>query len=156
MSKFLHISTTKGLHKRFDEQLYNKYDLPARIAIKQALGDDYVKDNPDKFGQDLIIMSKTARFQFLELQVCCKWTESKYPYDTVFVYARKAFYDDDTLFITLSKDLTEGYIFDAASFKKMKPRRVKKYSREFVYDVPWHNALHFYTELLDKDILESY
>ena len=103
----------------------------------------------------MVIKHPECRYNFLELQVCSKWT-SKFPYPRVYVFARKYKYGLDTLFITFNCDLTKGYIFDANSFKNVTPRRVKKYSREFVYDIPWKNIMSFDSENLDIDTILSY
>ena len=131
-----------GKRRIFDEKLHEKYDVPAREKIKCALC-DFVIDNPDIYQQDLIIVDpEYTKYKYIELQVFTYWnTNNNMPKDGVFVYERKAKYDTDTLFITLNKDMTKCLIFDAQSFKFTKPRRLKKYSREFVYDVPGYRIV---------------
>lgn len=137
----------KGEKTKFSQVMFDKYDTPARKVLREKLG-DLIKDNPDKYGQDFVIKSKKSRYKFLEVQVCANWTGVyKEPY--VWIYERKARYlekGDDTLFITLNRHLTEGFMFGINSIKKVKPRRIKKYSREFVYDIPW-----VFVEKLDMD-----
>jgi hypothetical protein len=43
-----------GKIKKFDENLYNKYDIPARELLKEKLGDK-IKDNPDIYAEDMLI-----------------------------------------------------------------------------------------------------
>lgn len=140
---------------KFNEKLYNKYDLPARKRLKEILG-DYIQEHPNKYKQDFVINSKTCKYKYLEVQVCSKWVNEIYPMKTVWVYARKKVYSDDTLFLTLSKNLKYGFIFDAKSLKDSKERRLKKYSREFVYDIPWHRVMKVYIDILDKETIELY
>ena len=145
-----------GYRRRFCEQLHQKYDIPARIKLKEVFG-DYLLENPDKYGQDFIINSKTCKYEFLEVQVCSSWLAG-YPFDKVWIYERKSIYkyDDKTLFLTLNKRLTKGFIFDIASIKDVKPRRLRKYSREFVYDIPWNRVLKVYLDTVDKETIEYY
>jgi len=150
-----HVYKFIGLKSEFDEYLFEKYDIPARNTIKSILG-DFVIDNPDKYEQDLIITDSECKYKFLELQVCATWISDSYPFKTLFVYERKKRYDNDTLFLTLSKNFDQGYLFDAKSFKDAKPRRIKKYSREYVYDIPWNRAVKVFTRTLDKETIMFY
>lgn len=156
-TKYIYDNSLIGSHRRFNEQMYNKYDIPAREKIKQILG-DFVNDNPDIYSQDLIINSTTCKYKYLEIQVCINWINSDdvYPYPNINIYERKTHYSDDTLFLTLNKNLTCGYLFDAKSFKGSKPRRLKKYSREFVCDIPWNKIMKVYIKHLDQETIESY
>lgn len=155
LSKYVRNKNIKGKHKKFDYQLHYKYDVPARNKVKEVLG-DFVKDNPDEYQQDMIITSPTCRYKYLEIQVVSRWIGERYPYNTVYIYERKAKYGEDTLFLTLNRDLTKGFIFDNTSIKGTNPRRFKKYSREFVYDIPWCNVMTIYMSQLDKETVELY
>lgn len=139
----------------FNQKMHDKYDIPARKRLKEVLG-DFITEHPDKYKQDFIINSEKCKYKYLEVQVCSKWINWKYNMDTVWVYARKKVYDSDTLFITLNKSLDYGFIFDADCFKDVKPRRLKKYSREFVYDIPWKDIVKVSIDLLDKETIELY
>lgn len=144
-----------GKHKKFDKRLYEKYDLPAREVVKSKLK-DFVIDNPNPYEQDLVITKDNYKYKYIELQVCTAWVGDKIPYDNVYVFERKARYGDDTLFITLNKHLTQAYVFDAISFKNNKPRRIKKYSRYYVYDVPWNRIMEINIDCLDMESLMLY
>jgi len=154
MSKYFTNYKLKGKHKRFDEKLYKKYDIKARKKIKEKLG-DYIKDHPNKYKQDFIIIDPDSYYKYLEIQVCSQWTTKKYPYDNVFVYERKSLYDGNTLYLTLNNVLTEGLLFDRDSLGK-KPRRLKKGSREYVYDILWNMVLSVHLSTLSKQIIKSY
>jgi len=151
----MHLHQYIGKKNPFNEGLFDKYDIPAREKIKNILK-EFVIDNPDIYAQDLIITDPTCKYKYLELQVCATWVGDKYPFDKIFVYERKRRYNNDTLFLTLSKHFDKGYIFDADSFKDAPPRRIKKYSREFVYDVPWNKVMHVYVDNLEKEEILMY
>lgn len=155
MSKYIYNTRLKGKHKAFSNKLCDKYDIPARDKIKEVLG-DFVKDNPDTYKQDLVITDKNFKYKYIELQVCTNWINDKFPYDNVYIYERKNVYGKDTLFMTLDKHMTEGYIFDAESYDHTKPRRFKKWSREFVYDIPWHRVMHFMVDKITPEDLALY
>jgi hypothetical protein len=144
-----------GIRRKFNQKMFDKYDIPARNIIKEKLG-DFVQDNEDIYQQDLIITDPDFKYKYIEIQVCINWVEDKYPYDTVSIYERKGHYGDDTLFITLNRLMTKCLIFSAASIKDVKPRRLKKYSREFVYDVPWYRILPIFTDHLSPDDIRIY
>lgn len=155
MSNLIYDSRIKGYRTKFNEKLHEKYDIPARNKLKETLG-DYIIEHPNKYKQDFIINSNTCKYKYLEVQVCSKWINEIYPMNTLWVYARKSLYQNDTLFITLNNNLKYGYIFDADSFKNITPRRMKKYSREFVYDIPWNKTMKVFISQLDKETIELY
>ena len=140
---------------KFNKYLHDKYDIPARNKLKEVLG-DFICEHPNKYKQDFIINSPTCKYKYLEVQVCSNWINELYPMDTLWVYARKSIYGEDTMFLTLSNNLKYGYIFDADSFKNITPRRLKKYSREFVYDIPWNKVMKVFMNCLDKETIELY
>lgn len=143
-----------GKRNKFDQHLFNKYDPPAREKVKACLG-DFVCDNPNIYGEDMIIKSDTCRYKYLELQVCANWFTDEFPYQLPFVYARKAMYSDKTLFLILDKNFTKGLLFGKESLND-KPKRRQKYSREFIYEVPWKNVMRVYLDFLSKEDIESY
>lgn len=143
-----------GIRKKFNKKLYQRYDLPARDKIKNLLG-DYVTDNPDQYGADLIINSDKCKYDYLELQVCTKWVAKTFPFEKPYLHARKAKYDENTLFLVLNKHMTKGLLFDRSSLND-EARRIKKYSREFVYDVEWNKTLLVHIEHLDRETLDFY
>ena len=145
----------KGKRRIFNQELLEKFDIPARKIIKEKLGDNVI-DNPDEYQQDLIVTDKNCKYKFIEIQVISQWIYEKYPYNTLYLYERKAKYDDDTLFITLNRNFTAGYIFDRKSINGIKPRRLIKYHREFIYDVPWRQVINFQVEDLNWDMINLY
>lgn len=144
----------KGKIKKFDEKLYNKYDLPARLIMKEKLG-DLIKDNSDIYAEDMILEDEQCEYKYIELQVCASWTNDKYPFNYPFVYERKGHFSDKTLFIIFDRHMTKGLIF-GKNLLNSEPKRIQKYSRIFIYEVGWKNVLPFCTENLDIDVLRSY
>lgn len=155
MSKYIYNNSLQGKHKVFDQCLFNKYDVPARTKVKDILK-EFVIDNPDQYKQDLIINDIECKYKYIELQVCASWIGDTYPFEKVFIYERKSVYGEDTLFLTLNHDLSRGYVFSAKSFKDTKPRRIKKYAREYVYDIPWNKIMPVLIEELTPDIIKMY
>jgi len=155
MSKYIYNTRLKGKHKVFSTELCNKYDIPARDKIKKVLG-TFVKDNPDPYKQDLVITDTNFKYKYIELQVCSTWINDKFPYDNVYIYERKNVYSGDTLFITLDKHMTQGYVFDGSCYDYTKPKRFQKYSREFVYDIPWNKVMHFIVDKITPEDLALY
>ena len=155
MRKYYKTSYILGKHPVFSQELFEKYDTPARNKLKEVLK-DFIEDNPDTKQQDFIIKSDACKYKFLEVQVCANWIEDRFPYDKVYIHARKAHYGEDTVFLTMNKFLSRGYLFDAKSFKNSTPRRLKKYSREYVYDIPWNQVLLVYINTLDKETFELF
>ena len=143
-----------GKIKKFCPLLYEKYDTPARNKIKEKLS-IYVQDNPDIYEEDMILNVPECKYKYLELQVCTKWVGDKYPYDKPFVYARKKLFSENTLFLILDKHMTCGLLFDKKSLLS-KPRRIKKYSRTFVYEAPWHRVMNVNLDDLDCDTINMY
>lgn len=155
MGKYVINNSLLGKHHKFDEKLFEKYDIPARNKLKEILK-EFVMDNPDPYKQDLIISCNDCKYKFIEIQVCTSWVGERFPFPNVYIFERKKFYDNDTLFLTLNKNLTKGLIFNTMSIKNSKPRRLKKYSREYVYDIPWHRILPFSLDNLDPDLIKMY
>jgi hypothetical protein len=144
----------KGKIKKFDQHLYDKYDQPARKIMKDKLG-ECITDNPDIYAEDMLLNIPDCKYKYVELQVCTEWIECDYPYKNPYVYERKGHFSDKTLFIIFNKSMTRGLMFDKLSLEK-NPRRIIKYSRIFVYDVPWRHVVKFETEFLDNNFFIIY
>jgi hypothetical protein len=129
---------------KFSQLRFEKYDIPAREMIKKRLG-DFVIDNPETTMQDFIINDSifSQYFKYLEVQIKSNWNiDDPYPDSAITLYPRKLKYDDNTLFITFDKYCTRGYIFHLKNLD-VKLHRKKKYSRQFVYTLPWNRAILF-------------
>jgi len=143
-----------GRIKKFSQRLYEKYDVPARKIMKEKLG-DHVKDNPNIYEEDMLLDIPDCKYKFLELQVCTSWLDGKYPHEQPFVYARKKLFSDLTLFLVLNKTMTRGLLFNKESLLDT-PRRIKKYSRSFVYEVPWYRVMEICINALDIETIKLY
>lgn len=153
-AKYKNDPNLKGKRHIFDKKMHERYDIPARNRIKEVLG-DIVIDNPDIYQQDMIIKLKNCKYKYLELQVCADWVIDKFPYPKLYVYERKAKYGKDTLYLTFNRFLDQGKLFDRESFPD-KPRRLKKYSREFVYDIPEYRIMDVVIDDMNKDTFKIY
>lgn len=143
-----------GHIKKFDQKLCDKYDIPARNKIKEILG-EYIIDNPDLYGADMILNIPECRYKYIELQVCTTWIGEKFPHQLPFIYERKIKYENDTLFLVFDKNLKKGLLF-SRKYVTDKKKRLKKYSREFIYEVRWNYVMPIYMETFDKNELLKY
>jgi hypothetical protein len=151
--KYTVIPGVKGKVKRFDENLSNKFDVKAREVVKHVFG-DLVYDNPDTYGEDIIVKCNEIPYKYFELQVCGDW-DIKFPYRYPFVYARKMRFSKKTLFITFNKDFTKLLIFDRDAIDN-KPTRLVKYSRELVNLVGWGKVMMMETDELSINSIKLY
>ncbi|VBB18509.1 hypothetical protein YASMINEVIRUS_972 [Yasminevirus sp. GU-2018] len=143
-----------GKIKVFDQGLYEKYDKKSRVIIKQKLG-SAVKDNPDKYGEDMIVDSNRIPHRYIELQVYGRWVNDEFPYESPFIYERKMRFNKSTLFICFNASYSKLIMFSRDSVHPKK-YRVKKYAREFIHYVPWSKALTLDTDKLDLEIIRNY
>lgn len=149
MSKYTTYNDIPGKVLKFNQKMFDKYDIPARNKIKELLGDNII-DNPNKYGQDMIINIKKCKYKYLELQVCTTWYNDRYPHKTAHIASRKIKYGSDTLFLTFDKHFKYGMIFDTVNVDPGKPKRKEKYSREYIYDIPWNDV--YTINLNDLDV----
>lgn len=143
----------KGKIKKFDQKLYDLYDVPSREILKEKLG-SCVSDNPDIYAEDMILNLENCKYKFIELQVCATWL-NLYPHQQLYVYERKAKFSENTLFILFDKHFKKGYLFDRSSLID-KPERIKKYSKTFIYYIKWYKTLFFKIEDLNCDLIKKY
>jgi hypothetical protein len=105
------------IHKKFDQQLHNKYDENAREATKKYIKANGHKaiDNPDIYGPDLIVEGLC----YLECEVKTHWDKSYYPYPWVRIpYRKKKFttLDLPTMFYIWNNKFTHGLRIRGTSF----------------------------------------
>lgn len=145
----------KGVIKKFDQRLYDKYDTPARNLVKEKLG-DCITDNPDIYAADVLINHPGCKYKYIELQVCANWVNKlDFPYKEPFVQERKGHFSNDTLFIIFSRNFDYGLLFDKESLDP-EPVRKYKYARSFVYKVSWRHVVKFDVENLNLELLELF
>lgn len=151
--KYRKIFGVEGIVTKFDQKLFDKYDIPARNIIKNKLG-DFVLDNPNIYGEDLIIKNDKCKYKYLEIQVYAEW-DIKFPYTYPFIYARKMRYSEDTLFVVLNKNMTKCILFNRKSVSNHS-KRIRKYSREIINLIPWNAVLQIEIEDLTNDIIMNF
>lgn len=152
--KFKSMAGQTGKIKQFDQNLSDKFDIRSRDIVKECLK-DLVDDNPDIYGEDLIVRSKDIPYGYIELQVYGKWDSNNFPYNQPFIYERKMKFCENTLFICFNKSFDEIIIF---SRKHVNPKkyRVKKFSREYICYVPWTSVIRVKIEELNLKLIRIY
>ena len=129
--------------KRFDRELFDKYDKAAREAttsVLKAKGYDVV-EHPDRYAQDLIAYMPLDDFEFhVECEVKRVWKEALFPYDSVQLPQRKQkFFDGKTRFFIWNKPLTHAATFWCNDIKDLEPVEVPNkymYKDEYFYQIP--------------------
>lgn len=131
-----------NITKKFNQQLHDKYDPPARKAVT-----DWVKmkwglecrENPNVFGVDLIVLREGKRVGYIEVEVR-NWAYCHYPTIHVAHRKEKLFQQDlPTLFFALTQDLTHAYWCQAKVAKDYPLIEVKNFevpNGEMFYDIP--------------------
>ena len=138
--------------KRFDRELFEKYDKAAREATKKYFerisnGVSYdsegnvhdcgvtfkVEEHPDRYAQDLIVTRNDfyndghwdqSKFN-VECEVKRVWKEEKFPYDSVQLPQRKEkFCDGNTVFFIWNEPMTHAAVFEDEVIKDLTPIEV--------------------------------
>lgn len=125
--------------KPFSKELFERYDSAAREIIKEWLSDEgwAVRDNPDKYGIDLIA-EKDGTEWMVEVEVRTSWN-GNFPFKTLNLPTRKAkFKTPQTIFIVVSNDFehfyaVRGEVLDMCGFIEKDTRLTKG---ELFYDIP--------------------
>lgn len=93
-----------GVHKKFSKTLHGNNDPRSRQVVKDYLAQYglIVKDNPDKYGVDLISDDQLLR---IEVEHRLPWVDEEFPYGEINVPERKAKFlkDGDVQYIILSR-----------------------------------------------------
>ena len=131
-----------NITKKFNQQLHDKYDPPARKAVT-----DWVKmkwglecrENPNVFGVDLIVLREGKRVGYIEVEVR-NWAYCHYPTIHIAHRKEKLFQQDlPTLFFALTQDLTHAYWCQAKVAKSYPLIEVKNFevpNGELFFDIP--------------------
>jgi len=130
-----------SLVKAFEQELYDKYDAPAKEAVARYLMDTCgyeVTPNNDAYGIDLLVKKAGSTIGAVEVEVR-QWSPIC-PFPTIHVPSRKTkFFGGNSLFFALTKDMKHAYWIESKEILKhpMKEvRNVKVVSGELFYDVP--------------------
>jgi len=96
-----------GASKRFSQSLHQGNDPKSRTVVKDFLAKNglVVKDNPDRYGVDLISDDGTLK---IEVEHRLPWVEDEFPYSEINVPERKAKFlkDGNVQYIILSRAYT--------------------------------------------------
>ena len=142
-----------GKIKKFNKKLCDKYDIKSREIIRLIFG-DAVADNPNIYGEDMIVTNTQIPYQYIELQVYGKW-ESKYPFISPYIYSRKMKFSNSTLFICFNSTYEKMILF-GRPFVNPNKHRLQKYSREYIHYIPWSHAMIINTNKLSIDTISEY
>jgi len=132
---------TAAQRKRFDNQLFQKYDQLARdvtTAYLESLG-YAVSEHPDRYAQDLIAYTRDNEF-CVECEVKLVWEVSEFPYPNVQLPERKKkFFNAPTQFFIWNKPLEHAMTFwshDVATLQPVEVPNKYVYSGEYFYQIP--------------------
>lgn len=132
---------TVAQRKRFDRDLFQKYDQLARdVTTKylQSIGYE-VTEHPDRYAQDLIARSEDKDF-CVECEVKLVWEVSEFPYPNVQLPERKKkFFHVPTQFFIWNKPLEYAMTFwsyDVATLEPVEVPNKYVYAGEYFYQVP--------------------
>ena len=126
-----------GIKKRFDRDLYKKYDELAKDATRLHYKKQgtILKDNPDRYRQDLVCDD-----HMVECEVKLVWDGVDFPYDSVQLPQRKAkFFDKLTQFYIWNKSFSKAATFWSEDIKDLVPVEVPNkyvYNGEYFFQVP--------------------
>lgn len=107
------------MSKKFNQDTFDRTDRKARDLVKDfaiRTGCDYVVDNPDVYGADLIASYKGREF-FIEVEIRESWKTGKLPFRTVRLPIRKEkFIDDSIRFCMLNASCTDMLVIDPSEY----------------------------------------
>lgn len=144
---YIELEGINGKCRKFNKDLFEKYDVSARKIVFEKLGNIIIKDNPNKYGEDLCVITKDIPYKYIEIQVYASWKEEKFPHKKPYIHARKTRFSNKTLFICFSNDFTQVILF-SKYYVHDTPSRLKKYDRELVHFIEWKNVYLIPTEKL--------
>jgi len=134
----------KGIHKKFNKNLFKQNDPKSRTIIKNFFKTHNITlvDNKDPYGVDLISEDGSLR---IEIERRINWDSVNFPFDEINLPERKNkfFTDGKTSYIIISKDYSHiGIIskkniseyINEQNLKENKNRLVK--NKEFFYKLP--------------------
>lgn len=135
-------SRSGGTYKKFDQDLHDRFDPPARKAVTAWMKMKWNLDcieNPNVYGVDLIALRANNPVGLVEVEVR-SWAYCHYP--TIHIAHRKdkLFQQDlPVLFFALTQDLNHAYWCRADIAKKYPLIEVKNFevpNGELFFDIP--------------------
>lgn len=150
----------KGLHKKFEQDVYDKCDGLAKEAMRihlELMGHT-VTVPPENFGPDLYSVI-FFRKMYHEVEVSLKWETGKHPYPTGSIPERKhrliAGCDACQLFFwMLRSDLARALVFPASCLLEQYLVEVPNYKiavGEYFYRIPKELGKEFNLYAIDTD-----
>lgn len=135
--------------KRFDPQLYAENDGIAKEFVKNLLkGTAYQAiDNVKKRGVDLLIYKDSVHICNIECEIKRVWKESKFPYESVQIPARKEKYailDKPTIFVMLNNTQSDYLAFtnkEMLASPKVEVPNKYVYKGEFFFQIDKNNVV---------------
>ena len=128
-------------YKKFDQELHDQCDPPARDAVAKWLKNLWYIDatpNPDKYAVDLILSRRGEHIGYAEVEVR-DWDFC--PYDTIHIAQRKdkLFNHPRTTMYVVNRPLTHAYWIRANKIQdspllEVPNKEVRR--NEYFYDVP--------------------
>jgi hypothetical protein len=135
--------------KPFSKDLFNKYDVAARAVMTIWLEDRgfSVKDNPEKYGVDLIAI-KDGDVTWVEVEVKDSWVD-EFKFKTLHLPFRKLkFATKDTVFVIFRRDFNFAFMFkgDVLADSEVIKKKTKftKGDDEF-FEIPLSRVHKYYT-----------
>jgi hypothetical protein len=134
-------------NKRFDKELFDKYDKMGRDIVKSYVGQwgMVAEDNPDRYGVDLNLYADGKLVGVAEVEVRNSWKTVEFPYEDLNVPHRKKKLlenDIDTFFFSIN---AEGSALFFCKAEDVLSSEVKESRNKYVY-----KGEHFYKVPLDK------
>ena len=134
-----------GKHKKFDKDLYTRFDGPAKEAMRVhlELTGHVVTVPPENYGADLYSEFKNARM-YHEVEVSQAWKEKEHPFPLGSIPERKLrlakmHIDEPLFFWMLRLDLKRALVFPSFRLRKeflveVPNRKIE--SGEYFYRIP--------------------
>ena len=135
------------MRKPFDKQLFEENDVRARTAVSGYLRKIgwIVRDNPDRYGVDLLLQTKELEYDCLAIECEIKrvWSGSEFPWKTIQLPMRKAKFvrsaDMPVNFWVLNSECTHAIVIPGSALSGYAPVEVpNKYvaAGEKFYQIP--------------------
>lgn len=132
------------VRKRFDRDLYEKYDQLAKEKVFEAIDKRKFKleENPKKRGVDLLVFNKGEHILNIETEIKRVWKGKEFKYDTVQIPERKnkfAILDIPTIYVMFNNDQSEYLVIKDKDLLKSPLVEVPNryvFKEEYFYQVP--------------------
>jgi hypothetical protein len=142
------------IRKRFNRDLYNANDMPAKDKVKELLKDSGYKivDNTKKTGIDLFLFKDGKHILSIETEIKRVWNSAEFPYESVNIPERKSKYlslERPTVFVMFNNDLSSYLVIRGTDVEKSPKREVPNkyvYKGELFYQIDL-------TKIVTNDIL---